>query len=188
MTCFDTSCSITFSASSWRRRPSRTSASVRLRRVSSCLNCSSLRLPLALVKARVELGGRHLDLQRRRLRDEEVLEDEIVEHRQLGGDRLLGGERLVRIAVAAKGLLRGVLRDRPAVDDGPGIGGDRRLAGRFVEPQAEARNAAASAPARSVGVEICMSRDWYCRSAGQDKLRTPASSRSESAASPSACC
>ena len=40
-----------------------------------------------------------------------------------------------------------------------------------VELQADARNTAASAPVRSVGVEICMSREAYCRNASRDKRR-----------------
>ena len=48
-----------------------------------------------------------------------------------------------------------------------------------VELQADARKAAARAPVRSVGVEICMSREAYCRNASRDKHRPSPAGRAQ---------
>jgi len=123
---------------------------------------------LRLGERGVEVGGRHLDLERRRLRDEEILEDQIVQHRQLRGDRFLGGERLVRIADAAEDLLGGVLRDRPPVDDGPRVGRDRGLAGGLRRGAGGRQDGTHERAGQDRAGRDLHERTAYCRNACRD--------------------
>ena len=72
----------------------------------------------------VELGVRHLDLQFPGLREEQFLDDEVVEDRELGRDGLLVGRRLRGLGVAPVGPLHGVTGDLTAVHHRPRVGGD----------------------------------------------------------------
>ena len=80
---------MTFWMSISRRSPSRISSAVRLRRVSSFWNSSSEMFFFALPYAVSSSARRHFELQPGGLREEDVLDDELVEQVQLRRQRLL---------------------------------------------------------------------------------------------------
>ena len=78
------------------------SAAVRFRLPSSCSNASSGMFLRASAIGGVELGVGQFDLQRPGLREEQVLDDEVVEQRQLRRGRFLLGRRRSGLGVAPK--------------------------------------------------------------------------------------
>jgi hypothetical protein len=81
----------------------------------------------------VQLALGHLELERSRLGQQDLLKDQIVEETQFSRERLFLRQRLRAVAHAAIGLVDGVARNLLAIDDCPRVGRDgrgRRRSGR----------------------------------------------------------
>ena len=107
---------------SCRLRVSRTSVGVRLRLRQLLLKGLLGEVALGLVVGRFDVALGHLDLQGARLRDQNLLHDEVVEQTELGGERLLGRHSWRRGAIPPEGLLHILPRDVLAADHGPRVG------------------------------------------------------------------
>ncbi len=90
---------------------------------------------VANVLLRLRVGGIHvtlvdLNLQRVRLREQDLFHDELIENAHPGGRRFLLGQLLCRIRRPPETLLDLVAADGLAIDHGVGIGGDGNWRGR----------------------------------------------------------
>ena len=77
---------------------------------------------LGVVVGGVEVALSNLDFQRGRLRQQDVLDDDVIEDGQLGCQGLLIGQRLRLVPRSPEDLVDVGCGDCLAIDDGPGVG------------------------------------------------------------------